>query len=62
MIYGVFLPKDVLAKIYYKNAERILYFGDDKHGEAVGRQRQSDEGSRRPPSSRSSVTAIGRHQ
>jgi predicted TIM-barrel fold metal-dependent hydrolase len=23
-IYGIFLPKDVLAKIYYKNAERIL--------------------------------------
>ncbi len=29
MIYGVFLPKDVLAKIYYKNAERLLYFGDN---------------------------------
>jgi predicted TIM-barrel fold metal-dependent hydrolase len=25
MIYGVFLPKDVLAKIYHKNAERLLY-------------------------------------
>lgn len=25
MIYGIFLPKDVLAKIYHKNAERILY-------------------------------------
>jgi predicted TIM-barrel fold metal-dependent hydrolase len=25
MIYGVFLPKDVLAKVYYKTAERILY-------------------------------------
>ena len=23
-IYGIFLPKDVLAKVYYKNAERIL--------------------------------------
>ena len=32
MIYGVFLPKDVLEKIYNKNAERLLYFGDDaKH-------------------------------
>jgi predicted TIM-barrel fold metal-dependent hydrolase len=30
MIYGVFLPKDVLEKIYCKNAERLLYFGDDK--------------------------------
>ncbi|MGO9111051.1 MAG: amidohydrolase family protein [Thermoguttaceae bacterium] len=27
MIYGVFLPKDVLEKIYLKNAERILFFG-----------------------------------
>jgi predicted TIM-barrel fold metal-dependent hydrolase len=25
MIYGVFLPKDVLAKLYHKNAEKILY-------------------------------------
>ncbi len=25
MIYGIYLPKDVLAKVYYKNAERILY-------------------------------------
>jgi predicted TIM-barrel fold metal-dependent hydrolase len=24
MIYGVFLPKDVLAKVYYKNADRLL--------------------------------------
>ena len=29
MIYGVYLPKEVLAKIYYQNAERILYFGDN---------------------------------
>lgn len=29
MVYGVFLPKDVLAKIYYQNAERLLYFGDN---------------------------------
>jgi predicted TIM-barrel fold metal-dependent hydrolase len=29
MIYGVFLPKEVLAKIYYQNAERLLYFGDN---------------------------------
>jgi predicted TIM-barrel fold metal-dependent hydrolase len=27
MIYGVFLPKDVLEKVYLKNAERILFFG-----------------------------------
>jgi predicted TIM-barrel fold metal-dependent hydrolase len=25
MIYGVFLPKDVLAKLYHKNAERIVH-------------------------------------
>jgi predicted TIM-barrel fold metal-dependent hydrolase len=25
MIYGVFLPKEVLAKMYHKNAERVLY-------------------------------------
>lgn len=25
MIYGVFLPKEVLQKVYYQNAERILY-------------------------------------
>ncbi len=30
MIYGVFLPKDVLEKIYYKNAQRFLYFGDQE--------------------------------
>ena len=29
MIYGVFLPKDVLEKIYLTNAERLLYFGDN---------------------------------
>jgi predicted TIM-barrel fold metal-dependent hydrolase len=28
MIYGVYLPKDVLEKIYHKNAERILNFGE----------------------------------
>jgi len=25
MIYGVYLPKDVLAKLYNKNAERLLH-------------------------------------
>jgi predicted TIM-barrel fold metal-dependent hydrolase len=25
MIYGVFLPKEVLAKLYHQNAERLLY-------------------------------------
>ena len=25
MIYGIFLPKDVLAKIYHKSAERVLF-------------------------------------
>ena len=24
-IYGIFLPKDVLEKVYRKNAERILF-------------------------------------
>jgi predicted TIM-barrel fold metal-dependent hydrolase len=24
-IYGIFLPRDVLAKVYHKNAERLLY-------------------------------------
>ncbi len=38
MIYGVFLPKDVLAKIYYQNAERLLFFGDNapKQSSATG--------------------------
>ncbi len=39
MIYGVFLPKDVLEKIYYKNAQRILYFGDEKTTSAPGENR-----------------------
>jgi predicted TIM-barrel fold metal-dependent hydrolase len=25
MIYGIFLPREVLAKVYYQNAERVLY-------------------------------------
>jgi predicted TIM-barrel fold metal-dependent hydrolase len=25
MIYGIYLPREVLEKVYYKNAERILY-------------------------------------
>jgi len=29
MIYGVFLPRDVLEKIYLTNAERVLYFGEN---------------------------------
>jgi predicted TIM-barrel fold metal-dependent hydrolase len=33
MIYGVFLPKDVLNKMYRKNAERIL-FGAKPHGKS----------------------------
>jgi predicted TIM-barrel fold metal-dependent hydrolase len=36
MIYGVFLPKDVLQKIYYKNAERVL-FGLKRTGESKRR-------------------------
>jgi predicted TIM-barrel fold metal-dependent hydrolase len=36
MIYGVFLPKEVLAKIYFKNAERILNLGADKPSEPTG--------------------------
>ncbi len=30
MIYGVFLPREVLEKIYYKNAEKLLAFEIDK--------------------------------
>jgi hypothetical protein len=25
MIYGIYLPKEVLAKVYYQNAERLLF-------------------------------------
>jgi hypothetical protein len=32
MIYGLFLPKDVLEKIYHKNAERLFF------GQQVGRE------------------------
>lgn len=28
MIYGIYLPDDVLEKIYYRNAERVLGLGD----------------------------------
>jgi predicted TIM-barrel fold metal-dependent hydrolase len=44
MIYGVFLPKDVLAKIYYKNADRILYFGADKPAEASAEHAKAIKG------------------
>lgn len=30
MIYSVFLPKDVLEKVYRGNAEKLLYWGDAK--------------------------------
>jgi predicted TIM-barrel fold metal-dependent hydrolase len=36
MIYGVFLPKEVLAKIYYQNAERVLCFGENATKESAG--------------------------
>ena len=29
MIYGIFLPDEVLEKVYLKNAERVLYGGED---------------------------------
>jgi predicted TIM-barrel fold metal-dependent hydrolase len=35
MIYGVFLPKDVLQKIYEKNGERVLYFGEKKKADTA---------------------------
>lgn len=35
MIYGVYLPEDVLAKIYYKNAERILFPYNEKNEKAT---------------------------
>jgi hypothetical protein len=25
MIYGIFLPPEVLAKVYHKNAEKVLF-------------------------------------
>jgi predicted TIM-barrel fold metal-dependent hydrolase len=36
MIYGLFLPKDVLAKIYYQNAQR-LFFGEEALKEPAAR-------------------------
>lgn len=40
MIYGVFLPKNVLAKIYYKNADR-LFFG--RSNEKVLKVRRTED-------------------
>ncbi|HBO45003.1 MAG TPA: amidohydrolase [Planctomycetaceae bacterium] len=34
MIYGVFLPDDVLKKVYHENAQKILYFGPDQEAKA----------------------------
>ena len=34
MIYGIYLPKDVLQKIYLTNAERLLFFGDNAQKES----------------------------
>jgi predicted TIM-barrel fold metal-dependent hydrolase len=34
MIYGIYLPKDVLEKVYLKNAERILFFGANAPAQA----------------------------
>jgi predicted TIM-barrel fold metal-dependent hydrolase len=36
MIYGIYLPDDVLAKVYHKNAERILYPYNQKREEQTG--------------------------
>jgi hypothetical protein len=54
MIYGVFLPKDVLEKIYCKNAERLLYFGDKNDsplplGEGPGVRAEPSQTSAVPP-------------
>ena len=39
MIYGVFLPDDVLEKIYRTNAEKVLYFGPEKKAaDAAGKK------------------------
>ena len=43
MIYGVFLPKDVLESIYYKNAQRLLYFGDKKKASRAAEKESRSE-------------------
>src|SRR5438132_13618492 len=47
MIYGIYLPPDVLEKIYYKNAERVLgIVGATKAAAATkdGEKRENDAG------------------
>ncbi|MBC7854846.1 MAG: carbohydrate-binding family 9-like protein [Pirellulaceae bacterium] len=34
MIYGIYLPDEVLEKVYLKNAERVLYGGDEEKRKA----------------------------
>ena len=36
MIYGIYLPKEVLEKIYHKNAERVLYRRMKEKSEHIG--------------------------
>jgi predicted TIM-barrel fold metal-dependent hydrolase len=46
MIYGLFLPDDVLKKIYHKNAERIFFArqaGQEEPASAVMRIRQTED-------------------
>ena len=57
MIYGVFLPKDVLAKIYYKNAEQILYFGTEKPAGASAEHAKTLKSRPDAAASRAAVTA-----
>ena len=57
-IYGVFLPPEVLEKVYRKNAERVLYgLKSDKRPNQPPRPKQSVLTSRRPRISKSPATA-----
>src|SRR5947199_4814330 len=47
MIYGIFLPPEVLEKIYFKNAERVLGLAGDARpptggGRGTGRQGEGE--------------------
>ncbi len=43
MIYGVFLPREVLEKVYYKNAERLLLAAADPQEAPVAAATTDDE-------------------
>ena len=54
MIYGLYLPKDVLEKIYHKNAEGLLYAATTSAQKAKAKQGDDSDGSARSPSSSAS--------